>query len=49
MSTSTDSAEPASRTRLVTWKEPVVDVAQIAAMSREHTCLIFPIGDDRKQ
>jgi hypothetical protein len=36
MSTSTDSAEPASRTRLVTWKEPVVDVAQIAAMSREH-------------
>src|ERR1700676_3561480 len=33
MSTSTDSAEPASRTRLVTWKEPVVDLAQIAAMS----------------
>jgi uncharacterized protein (TIGR00369 family) len=33
MSTSTDSAEPALRTRLVTWKEPVVDLAQIAAMS----------------
>jgi uncharacterized protein (TIGR00369 family) len=30
---STDSTEPALRTRLVTWKEPVVDVAQIAAMS----------------
>src|SRR6202166_759707 len=33
MNTSTDSAEPALRTRLVTWREPVVDLAQIAAMS----------------
>ena len=28
-----DSTEPALRTRLVTWKEPLVDKAQIAAMS----------------
>jgi len=30
---STDSTQPALRTRLVTWKEPVVNAAQIAAMS----------------
>jgi uncharacterized protein (TIGR00369 family) len=33
MSTPTDPADSASRTRVVTWKEPVVDVAEIAAMS----------------
>src|SRR5271154_1736073 len=33
MSMSTDPTEPALRTRLVAWKEPVVDLAQIAAMS----------------
>ena len=33
MSTPADSTEPATRTRLVSWKEPVVDPVQIAAMS----------------
>jgi uncharacterized protein (TIGR00369 family) len=33
MSTPADSADPALRTRVVTWKEPVVDAAEIAAMS----------------
>ena len=33
MSTPADSIEPATRNRLVTWQEPVVDPGQIAAMS----------------
>ncbi len=33
MSLSTNSTEPATRNRLVTWNEPVVDPVQIAAMS----------------
>jgi uncharacterized protein (TIGR00369 family) len=33
MSTPPDSTDPATRKRLVTWKEPVVDPVQIAAMS----------------
>ena len=33
MNTPTNSAEPATRNRLVTWTEPVFDPAQIAAMS----------------
>jgi hypothetical protein len=39
---STDSTQPALRTRLVTWKEPVVDVAQSHLMCGTHVS-VHPI------